>query len=200
MKLINFLLLTLTLSNLAWAQARPSGLLKCLGKEEEALHKAKVTNVNYYLNQRMIESIITLKYASIKPVYLEKICTDSWPSFALIYHVLQSGSKIFEVSSHLSDLHQRMAHKLIKELEQELPAIISELIGMIQKNAPHAHCLKNEIPKLDIYFQKKQFLQTEISILNELRKDNLGVDILTQLKDYPSLFKRCQKSATAKKK
>ena len=51
-------------------------LLKCLGREESALHKAKSDGAAYSINQKLISQLITMGDFPLKPQYLQKICNS----------------------------------------------------------------------------------------------------------------------------
>lgn len=187
------MILILILSSLeTWA--RPSEVLRCLGVEEQRLHKAKSQGPEYQLNQQLISELVQVQNVDLAPAYLKMICAPnvSSPSKKFLYLLLDNGKGIFEYRHGVASFEKSIAESMLDDFVQASQQIILGYIATIQQEAPTADCLKKNIPQLDLLYVDMKYLEEEIDTVYLFKKKGLAEKILGKLNNYPALLKKCQ--------
>lgn len=191
--------MTLSLLSLN-TMARPSELLRCLGVEEQRLHKAKSQGPEYQLNQQLISELVQVQNVDLRPELLKKICSSavSSPSRMFLYTLLDNGKSIFEFSHGITGFEKSIAESMLEDFVLSSQQIVLGYIATIQQESPTADCLKKNIPELDLLYVDMKYLEEEVETKYLFKKKGLAEKILGKLSDYPAILKKCQPSKDKK--
>ncbi len=181
--------------NIEFGHASQETLLICLGREEEAYHRAKNTGAAYQVNQKLIAKLTTSGSVRPKPRYLRKIChsKDFGPSVEFLRVVLLEGSKVF-ASPRSGSVHLDAQNKSnIQTLYAETPHLFFSYLSSLQSLAPHAQCLARAIPEINYFIERYKYLETDYST-GQLVDDRAKITrIFEKLKGLDGIIDGCQK-------
>lgn len=202
---MRFIILPLLLSFFsAEIYAKDNLLLRCLGKEEEKLHKEKTQSVLYRLNQNFINELATSNDIAIKKNFVEEICKPKAkfpPSVGLLRLLLLNESDVFDLS--LSEVDPSMrSYKMafIREFQKQVPHFFVSYLAGLQEEMPDAHCLTNAIPEITAFNQRLKYLEEEITVHDLLSQKKKIDKIFTKLKNIKSIASSCEKAAKKRQK
>lgn len=187
-----FLNLTILLFSLT-AAAAPSELLRCLGSEEQALHKAKSLGPDYQLNQQLISELIQVQNVDLAPEYLTKVCPlkITNPSRRLLALLLDKGPSVFSYKTQMTSLEKSIATSMLEDFMQSVQQSFLSYIASVQQEAPTADCLKKNIPELDLLFVDIKYLEEDVETKYLFKDKGLAEKIMTKLLNYPVMLKSC---------
>ncbi|HAZ14282.1 MAG: hypothetical protein A2X86_18830 [Bdellovibrionales bacterium GWA2_49_15] len=184
------------------AAGRVSDLIRCLGQEELALHKEKVTGPLYQLNQELIVLFAGNNELMLKEGFFEEIChnKDFGPSVALLEKLLTNNYNVFLLDEKLVPPRSKLSHHVIlNELKDRGHLIFTNYLAGLQGLTPDPHCLEREIPELKYLYQRIKYLEEEINA-SELVEENAKIEAVFQkLKNFKALRKNCHDFMTKKK-
>jgi len=183
------------------ATAAPSEVLRCLGAEEQRLHKAKSQGPEFQLNQQLISELIQVESIDLSPTYLSLVCNykENYPSKKLLYLLLDKGNKIFEFKHGLSASDISVGESMLEDFMKDTQGIVMSYIASIQQEAPTADCLKKNIPEMELFYIDMKYLEEEIETKYLFKDKGLAEKILNKLSNYPKLFKKCMPQPEIKK-
>ncbi len=183
------------------SKAAPSEILRCLGVEEQRLHKAKSQGPEYQLNQQLISELIQVRHLELSPQFVTEICSSkvSSPSKKLLYLLLDQGQSVFEFPANISGRELSMGKSMLEDFMESSHKIIIDYIAAIQQEASTADCLKKNIPELDLLYIDVKYLEEEIETKYLFKNKGLAEKILKKLNNYPVMLKKCAAQLKAKK-
>jgi hypothetical protein len=185
----------------AWSKENslPFRVTKCLGKEEARLHKQKIQDVDFVLNQMLITEFVQFQYLTLTDSIYQKACTsDSARSSVIIFkEVMTKGEKAFLVFGKREE-EKGIAKALLTDFSTRLPKIFNNFLLNIEKEAPTSDCFKKEIPELKELYVEMQHLEPLMGFQHILQKNNRFHKIMDKLDNYPALIKKCQQDSALK--
>jgi hypothetical protein len=192
--------LTMILTSLHVAAAS-SEILRCLGVEEQRLHKAKSQGPDYQLNQQLISELVQVQNVDLAPQFLKQVCGPKVvsPSKKFLYLLLDNGKSIFEFRNGISGLEKSIGDSMLDDFMVASQQLVLGYIATIQQESPTADCLKKNIPQLDLLYVDMKYLEEEIETKYLFKKKGLAEKILNKLANYPALFKKCSPQEKVKK-
>ena len=187
---------------LSFCYAKSDTLLICLGREEEAYHRAKNTGAAYQLNQKLIAKLVTSGGVRPKPQYLRKIChsKDFVPSVEFLRTVLLGGGAVFEAPKTGRPNFDSQYRADMQILYEETPRLFFDYLSSLQSLVTHAGCLSQAMPEIDYFMGRYKYLEIDYST-KQLIDDRAKVEqIFKKLKDLDQIVGQCQKEVKQKSK
>lgn len=166
--------------------AKPKTLLECFGKEEEMIHREKLSKQAQWLNQRVISDIFDLGEFELKEKYFKEIChnTEDFKSLKFLEVFLRNKGSIFKGKKEQRDyLRKNLYEKVLTRLE--------EYISYTQMISPDPHCLFLKKPGVSSFLFKMLHERSYLTGREILDRGGLGLLVLRELKDFPSFMKNC---------
>ena len=179
--------------------AGQSPLLKCLGEEENKIHKHKENGPVYRLNQILINELIEGLSVEVKDPFMQEICGEgvSSPSIQLIKLLLLDGELIFEKGHSENIINQGAG---AKSLLDQAPRFFFSYLADLQSTTPKSGCLEENIPEVKFFLERFKHLEAEISRSQLLDDKDKLESIFLKLQDFDGIVGRCLKKSTAAEK
>lgn len=175
------------------AHAKVGALMKCLGHEEYRLHKTKTTGPIYNLNQTFINEISTIPNIILTENHFNEVChsTEFGPSVALLRLMLTEGRSAFGLEKVEDGM--ALAQGQLNTLIDSAPHLFFKYLNQIEASLPHAHCLTQNIPEVKFYYERYQFLESEVSGQSLMKNKNKIKKIFRKLKGLDRMISQCEK-------
>ena len=189
------LLLSFPLYAAQTVKARPysSRVLKCLGKEEKALHLRKETGAVYDLNQRLIGELVLINRIDAETSLLKRICTmKGSPSIGLLEGMLISPKGWSAPASTGNGVEDSIQKGLIDDLNQGLPEILLNFLGQLQAESPNATCLNEKIPGIKSMNEEVKWLQEEVDLTKITNRKERLEKIFAGIHQVDKYFAECR--------
>jgi len=177
------------------AKDKKSNLLHCLGKEELSLHNSRRTGPHYLLNQKFINEASSAGEFKLKEKYFKEICITKEfpPSIGLLKNLLIRETEIFKKVFSKSPSFLALYKANYESLVDRAPLILFEFLALIQSQTPYPHCLKENIPQLEQFMSKFQYLQEELEPRELIKNKKLISKIFMKLKYLEAIYEACDK-------
>ncbi len=175
--------------------AAPSRILQCLGQEELELHKSKNTGPVYELNQKLVNQIATIPNLVVSDKNIQTIChhKEYGPSLSLIRLMLIEGGDIFDIKKDA--IGHGLAIGQLASFVEQAPHIMFNYLSQIQALMPSAHCLTDELPEVQFFYDRYKYLEGDLNG-KQLMKDTKRLDkIFKGLNRIDLIIKRCNDRA-----
>lgn len=162
-------------------------LLKCLGQQEEILHKYKISNQTVSFHQQFISDALNFQKMRIKKTYLNEICKykTGLKSFLFLKIFLRQKGQVFQ---------RRLSSKKRNELYEKILIHIQNYISLTQNSSPNTECLFIDHPAVSKFLFQVLYLRNTQSAQQILDKNKLGLKVLSELEKFPSRAQRCSKA------
>ncbi len=180
--------------------AAPSRILQCLGQEELMLHKTKNTGPVYNLNQTLVNQIATIPNLVVSDRDIKIICEnkDYGPSLSLIRLMLLEGRSIFSIKKDA--VGHGLAIGQLGTFVEQSPHIMFNYLNEVQALMPTAHCLTDEIPEVQFFYDRYMFLEEDLNG-RQLLKDKKRLNaIFKKINHLDRIIKNCKARAAKQKK
>lgn len=171
-------------------------VLKCLGREELALHRAKDTGPRYKLNQVFLNKLSS-NSITIKPKYVKQICSGVPlpPSLTMLKILMLKQRDLFDIKIEQNRIDGLENFKISQAdgfVAQAADVFFAYLAG-IQALSPTAYCLHKHIPAIPKFFKKVTYLQEEVSGKVLLEDKRQIKEIFIGLENVNNIFKICER-------
>lgn len=168
-------------------------LTKCLGQEEELIHKEKEKGPIYQLNQLMLNVFLNLPQVKLKDKFYKPICTQV--KIGVSIEILEIIFKNFENAFAFAGpndsipIHSRDKEDFIRRL----PELFNHYLTVIKVQSPTHDCLEQNIPELKKFYTDLQYLEESLNFKTLAQRDNQLIKIIEQLKNKDKFFESCKK-------
>lgn len=177
-------------------------VLKCLGREELRLHRAKDIGPRYRLNQVFINRLSS-NSINIKPKYIKLICRNAPlpPSLTLLKILMLKQRDLFDikVDENRIDGVENFKISQADSFVAEAASVFFTYIAGIQALAPSADCLNKNIPAIPKFYKKFTYLQEEVEGKVLLEDKRQIKEIFSGLENINNIFKICERQMTKKR-
>ena len=202
------LLLTVIIGYNTQIYAAPNFLLRCLAKEEEALHKKNVQNALFRMNQEFVNELASSNDINLKKKYVDEIChsKDFSPSVGLLRLLLIKEHEIYDLSLSSIDISMRpFKMGYINEFQKQVPRMFIQYLSGLQSELATPNCLIKAIPELKGFIEKIRYLEEEVSTHHLIIDKKRIETIFLKLKKFHAIKRQClldknKSSDTLKKK
>ena len=185
--------LLIILSILAYTSlwAKPQTILECLGKEEENIHREKLSMQAQLFNQGLISDLIGLKGLKVQRKFLNKICSQSsgLNSFRFLEVFLKNKGRIFEDRG--TQIERRSNKALRNSFYEKILTRLNQYISINQMNSPTPSCLYGGDSAVSDFLMKMLYQRAFLSAYTVLHNKNLGLRVVKELKKFPERIKDC---------
>ena len=172
--------------------AKPQSLLECLGKEEQDIHKSKLSKQALDFNKNLISDILDLANVKLKKKYLSQICGSNrkLDSFRFLEVFLQNKGNIFNYYG--ADVIESLSKKAtIEEFYNKVLDRLYQYINITQVTSPTPYCLIDKNPSVSKFLFRVMYLRTELTAQKLLHQNNLGLNVIKELRRFPEQIKSC---------
>lgn len=193
---ISLVVLVLAFHNLTFAQKNKNPyaflITKCLGKEEELIHKEKVKGPIYHLNQRLLNVFLNLPRVKLKEKFYKEICTNikigtSLNFLELIFRNYENAF-VYAALGDTTPINSRDREDFISRL----PELFNDYLTVIKAESPTFDCLERKVPELKKFYEDLQYLEETINFKKLAQRDNQLVKIIDKLKNKDQYFEECK--------
>lgn len=172
--------------------AKPQTLLECLGKEEQDIHKSKLSKQASDFNRNLISDMLDLASVEVKSQFIGQICDSNrrLDSFRFLEVFLINKGKIFKfVDKTLIERSSQQA--VIGAFYNKVLDRLSQYISLTQIGSPTPYCLFGNEPNVSKFLFRVMHLRAELSAKRLLHEDNLGSKVIKELRGFPEKAKNC---------
>jgi hypothetical protein len=190
-----FLIILVTFSTEIYA--RDNLLLQCLAKEESRLHKDKIVDSLYRLNQNFLNELSTNNDISIKKNFVDDICHSATlsPSIGFLRLLLIKEADIYDLSlSEVDPAMRPFKMGYINEFQKQVPHLFISYISGIQSEMADSKCIEKAIPEISYFIDRIKYLEDEISI-HQVMSDKKKIEtIFKKLLDLNRIKRECNQN------
>lgn len=184
-------------------QVQANEVLKCLGREELRLHKAKNTGPQYQLNQIFLNEIASNNTISIKDEFVADICQNKTipPSVMLLKNLMlrQRGLFNIKIDPNRIDGFENFKVAQIDDLVARAAKIFFQYLAGLQVISPSAHCLERKLPSLSKLINRYNYLESEMKATDLLKDKREIITIFKGLENLKSIYQICDREKQAEK-
>lgn len=167
-------------------------ITKCLGQEEELIHKNKVRGEVYHINQTLLSIFLNLPAIKLKSHHHKTICNQIvvGTSLLLLETIFRHYEKAFTYSNSKSE--NTVDQKDIADLIQKLPELFNQYLTILKTQSPTHDCLEQHVPELKSFYKDVQYLEENMNFKKLAERDNQLIKILDRLKEKDKFFELCR--------
>ncbi len=193
-RVLYFIFLLSISLNISFANSSRSDLLRCLAKEEQLLHKKKILDTRYNLNQQFITKISEIGDIILKPEYYKEVCLGNhqYPSLKLLKLLVLHGSSIYSMDLKNDDTSVKTLRiNSMKEMDDTIIHLFIEYLSALRLRSKDAKCLENNIPYYKEVIIDIKFLEEEMSVRNIFKDTKKITAIFNSLDNFDKIVKKC---------
>ncbi len=166
-------------------------LVFCLAKEEETIHKKKVTGPVYALNQSIINKLSGLGMMTFKKDFVKEVCQSQTftPSLQFLKSIL---------SKDHDDVLDKLPYYVNVSLEGEYDSLMEfsrralfKYLSDLQSNFKEHNCLEKEMPLIKEMQTNQKYLESEND--DSFWTEKRTKEIFNKLKNIDYILKKCQR-------
>lgn len=190
---ITFILFLFIMTNIATAEISP--LLKCLAREEQLFHQAKIQGPFYKLNQKMLLMISQFPKLMTQDTVLKDVCQakqSEHPSMLLLEHFLLNSTKIFKIDPDVESEQVALLNNTLDEMRNGLPELLIGFLADLQSTLETANCLNKEVKEAAYFTDRFKYLQSVVDHQELFENKSKVRQLFSQLKNWPAIEKACR--------
>ena len=183
-KIILWTVFSLCTAFVSWGDVK-NRLLLCLAKEEEFIHKNKITHPLYHLNRFFMNHFSSRQGLKLKDVYYKQVCKTSSSSWNLMSLLLTKGSGLFYFENKAQELSGK------DDLWNSALKLFFDHISRLEAQAPRANCLRDNIVHLKEITMRYSHLES-LGHRQITQKDFAKIKaVLKALEDVGLIYQKC---------